>query len=203
MNKAEYNKIMMYLEQNKIDELKKYLDERMNSRYYNNIRRAIMDLISSDCTIDNPSYYQRTELHQGPIKVYNGLFTKTDNSFILCHKLSNAFLLHDFSILTPDIEKSFGRPYSKDEESNVKKLQKIFSSIDKRFKLPVYSTNVEEKFLRAWSLDGDEDAIVPNEYCVMATRLLGDNASMFTDKNGSGVFFESPTGKALILSRRQ
>ena len=76
MDKTEYKTIMSLLSEDKIDELKQYLEKRMNSKYSDNARKAIMSLINEDCIKDYPSYYQRTKLHQSVLKTYCGILQK-------------------------------------------------------------------------------------------------------------------------------
>ena len=78
MNKEEYKTIINLLNENKIDELRKYLDNRMNSKYTSQVQKTILKLINSDCDRQYPSYYQRTQLHEVVKKYYRGFYTRKE-----------------------------------------------------------------------------------------------------------------------------
>lgn len=204
MNKKEYENIMQLLEKNKIEELKKYLDERMNSKYINGVRKAINDLIDNDCDKEYPSYYARTVLHYGVIKIYKGIYGETDKGFIILHKRSNAFELYDKSVLTDNIAQALERScvYSDERKRKGEELSNLLSNLANKDLTPIYSFNQDKNNTKVWSADGEASMVVPTMYYKIAHKLLGEQAKEYMIQEANGVYFDSPNGRALVLKKK-
>ena len=202
MNKEEYNTILKLLDDGNKEELKKYLDKRINIKYINSVQKAITNLINSDCSKEYPSYYQRVNLHSGVIKLYKGFYNEIDNGFVICHKRANAFQLYDRSILTPKIINMLeGSYYFNKEEDRISKSQKlinILSSFNESKLKPIFSKCIDEKNIIVWSSDGYE-LVVPNDYYVIAHKLLGEDTLEYI--TSTGIYFNSHKGKALVTRK--
>lgn len=202
MDKTEYKTIMSLLSEDKIDKLKQYLEKRMNSRYSNNARKAIMSLINEDCIKDYPSYYQRTKLHQSVLKTYCGIFTKTDDGIILLHKGSNLFQLYDENVLDSTLEEIMERSWSYGVETKNKKLEfakRLLSILDNRYQKDIYCTREDDKHIEVWPSDEATSVYVPKNYYDTAHILLGEPVEEYMDNKGNGIYLKSPNGKALIM----
>ena len=206
MTKEEYKRIIELLDEGKTEELRIYLNQRMDSRYINMVLNTIKQLIDSDCETEFPSYYQRTELHQGVQKLYKGFYSELDSGFVMCHKKSNIFELYDRSILTPKIIQSLEGSYYFDtdekRESNVQKIKTIFSGCSKNEAKAIFSTNKEDKDIIANTMDGNE-LIIPSEYYTVAHNLLGEDTLEYAYKDSLGIYFSSPRGRAIVAIKKR
>ena len=200
MNKEEYKTIINLLNENKIDELRKYLDNRMNSKYVSQVQKTLLKLINSDCDRQYPSYYQRTQLHEGVKKYYRGFYTKVDNGFIICHGNGTAFQLYDRSILSSEIIDILERSYYYyfDEEERKKHSQRlinIFSDLNEKNVKKISSIN-ENKTNVIASTSDEQKIIISTEYYKIAHKLLGEDVLEYI--SGNAMYFNSPNGKALV-----
>lgn len=204
MTKEEYKKIIELLDENRIEELKKYLDERMNSKYINGVRKAINDLIDNDCDKDYPSYYARTVLHYGVTKIYKGIYGETDKGFIILHKRSNAFELYDKSVLTDNIAQALESScvYSDERKRKGEELSNLLSNLANKDLTPIYSFNQDKNNTEVWSADGAASMVVPTMYYKIAHKLLGEQAKEYMIQEANGVYFDSPNGRALVLKKK-
>jgi len=205
MTKEEYEKIKLLLDQGKIDELNKYLDDRMDSKYINKARKAVMQIIDDDCETEYPSYYERVNLHLGIKKYYKGVITSTESGLIIFHKNSNLFKLYNGKILNETIEQIIERnaKYSHKKERNkiIESAQRSDDNLDKNFTEEVIcSDNVNDDIVLL-SEDENVSARVPGYYYSIAHKLLGDEVEEHIHKSGSGLYLKSPYGKAVIMSR--
>ena len=200
ISKKEYDTILKLLEEGKIQEIKEYLTEQLNIEYINSARKTIMELINSDCDKKYPSYYERTKLHKGVLKLYRGIYTEVGNGFVICHKDSNLFQLYDRSILTPEINNILSANVFQYDE---KKTQKIIDSLSKFDKdnLKLISLKKKEKEdLVIYSKEGYK-LIIPNEYYVIAHKLLGDDVNEYIFDGG--IYIDSSKGKAIVMRRNK
>ena len=201
MNKEEYKTIMKLLEEEKIDELKMYLDERINSKYIDGARKALLELIDNDSEKKYPSYYARKNLHHGVMKLYRGLYTATENGFVICHKMSNLFELYDKSILTPNIKEMLEATSMYNDLGKIESLPGLVSKTIKKENLrPVFCTQIDKENVRTSTGDYDESLYVPTKYYKIAHKLLGKETKEWMFE--IGLYFESPKGKALVLKRK-
>ena len=159
-----------------------------------NIRKSIMELINSHCSIKYPTYCQRIH-HVGIKKTYRGFYTKLDSGFIICHRNSNLFKLYDDSILTPKIEEILEKSKPNSELEN--KMIGIFDYTDSSTMNPVIFACREEDIITAWTPKGSVS--VPNKYYEKAHELLGPQTEKYVDEDSKGIYFESPRGKALVM----
>lgn len=206
MDKTEYKTIMSLLNEGKIDELKQYLDKRMNSKNLNNVRKTIMSLINDDCMKDYPSHYQRTYLHQGVLKTYCGIFTKTEDGIIIIHKDSNLFQLYDESILNPTLEEIMERTCSLGVERKKERLEaakRLLSNTNNRFQKEIWYTSEDDEYIEAWPSNEAISTYVPKKYYDIAHSLLGEQVKEYMDNNGNGIYLKSPNGKALIMRMKR
>ena len=202
MDKKEYTKIMKLLDEGKIDELKQYLDKRMHAKYLENARKAIMSLINGDCFKECPSYYQRVDLHQGILKIYCGIFDKTESGIVLAHKNSNLFELYDEELLNANLEEILKRSNSFDWENKKQKLEiikTILANLDAQYQREVQSTSKKDKCIEAQSSNENVSVIVPSNYYTIAHQLLGEQVKEYMNDEGKGIYLKSPNGKALIM----
>ena len=198
MKQEEYKIIMEYLNEGKIDDLKKYLIDCN----YSSEQETLLKLINSDCIKKFPSYFQHTKQKKGTLKMYRGFYTEMEKGFVIIHRDSNLFQIYDKSILTPKmIEMLEGSYKYKDEGQRQKYTQivrDVFSELNNKEKLKsIYSTNEDGKYYVVESEDGQE-LTFPTEYCNIAHKLLGEDTSEYIVKNG--MYFDSPKGRAIILS---
>jgi len=204
MNKKEYEEITKFLDDGQIEELRKYLDERMNSKYINGVRKALNDLINNDCNKDYPSYYAKTTFHAGVLKIYRGFYGETDKGFIILHKRSNAFELYDKSVLTDNIAQALERScvYSDERKRKGEELSNLLSNLANKDLTPIYSFNQDENNTKVWSADGEASMVVPTMYYKIAHKLLGEQAKEYMIQEANGVYFDSPNGRALVLKKK-
>ena len=203
MNREEYNKINNLLDLGKIDELRTYLDERLNTKEIAKVRKVLKELINSDYCIEYPTYYEKTILNKGITKIYKGFYIQRENSFIICHGNANIFELYDKRILTKDMKEML-------ENSNLiadtKRKDAIVSALPdiyKDFCKPVFFSDKSDKYVEVSTGTYEESVEVPRIYYEIAEKLLGDKVSKYIDKNAKGVYFESSNGKALVLGKKQ
>lgn len=196
MKKEEYNIIMSYLNDGKIEELKKYLIDCN----YSSEQETLLKLINSDCDKIYPSYYQRVELKKGVMKVYNGFYTEMGNGFVILHRDSNIFQIYDRNILTPKMVEMLEGSLKYSQEGQRQKYTQIvydaFSELNKDKLKPVYSKNEDGKCIVVKTKDGQE-LTFPAEYCIIAHKLLGEDTSEYIIKDG--MYFDSPKGRAIVL----
>lgn len=204
MNKKEYEEITKFLDDGQIEELRKYLDERMNSKYINGVRKAINDLIDNDCDKKYPSYYARTRLHYGVIKIYKGIYSETDKGFIILHKRSNAFELYDKSILTDNIAQALERScvYSDERKRKGEELSNLLSKLVSKDLTPIFAVDQDSNYTKVSSGDGQVSMVVPTMYYKIAHKLLGEQAKEYMIQEANGVYFDSPNGRALVLKKK-
>lgn len=207
MTKEEYEKIKLLLDQGKTKEIYKYLEERINAKYINKARTAIMKIIDDDCEIEYPSYHQRVNLHMGVRRYYNGIITTTESGLIIFHRNSNVFNLNTIGIVNKNIEDVICRnkKYSDDTERN-RKISLIESQnkhLDTNYPMLVNFTHTEKGNTELWPYDESVSALVPTYYYDIAHELLGEDTKEFISKTGSGVCLRSEYGSAVIMSRRR
>lgn len=207
MTKEEYAKIKELLDQGKTEEIYKYLEERINAKYINKARTAIMKIIDDDCEIEYPSYHQRVNLHMGVRRYYKGIITTTESGLIIFHKNSNVFNLNTTGIVNKTIEDIICRneKYSDDTERN-RKISLIESQnrhLDTNYPMLVNFTHIEKGNTELWPYDESVSALVPTYYYDIAHQLLGEDTKEFINKTGSGVCLRSEYGSAVIMSRRR
>ena len=207
MTKEEYAKIKELLDQGKTEEIYKYLEERINAKYINKARTAIMKIIDDDCEIEYPSYHQRVNLHMGVRRYYKGIITKTENGLIIFHKNSNIFNLYNNCILNQTLLDIISRneKYSDEQERN-RKISLIESQnrhLDTNYPMLVNFTHTEKSNTELWPYDESVSALVPTYYYDIAHQLLGEDTKEFINKTGSGVCLRSEYGSAVIMSRRR
>ena len=201
MNKEEYNIIMDYLNEGKIEDLKKYM---MENKYINSLQKTLTELINSNCEKKYPSYYQRVNLKKGIVKLYRGLYAEMDNGFIICHDESNIFQLYDKSILTPKmidmLEGSYHFWNGEKRKEYIQIINEIFSDLNKDKLKQIFSTKEENNKITAYSKNGYE-IMIPKKYYNFAHNILGDDTSEYI--SGNGVYFDSPKGKALVMGMQK
>jgi len=210
MTKEEYAIITKLVNEENIDELKKYLEkvknqQKINTNEGNDVkssRNALMKFIDNNCNKEYPSYYARTHYHACVVKTYKGFYNKLENGFIISNQ-SNAFMLYDRSILTPEIEKMLDESYSrcnlKKHEEQKKAIMGGFDRIEKEIMSPVISKTIEGKLIDLQSAD-ILYATVPAIYYDIAKKLLGKGTREYVYE--MGVYFESSKGKALVMKTR-
>ena len=198
MRDEEYQTIMKLLNDNKIDDLKKYLDSRINSKYYKSVQKIITEFINNNCDIEYPSYYQRTQ-HQGIRKYYRGLYIEIDDGFVISPNSGNVFQLYDRSVLTPKISEALKNSYRyHDEEERIKikgGVIKLFSKANE-IKSPLHAKKSKEGIIVAGSTNGTQ-IMVPEEYYEIAQKILGNDTTEYI--TNFGMYFDSPRGKALVM----
>lgn len=207
MNRKEYDVIMRLLNENKIDELKEYLSERMYSNATGSAKNALMSLINDNCDKEYPSYHMRVDLKQGKvIKTYKGDYEKTDDGFIINHDGSNCFELYDESLLVPDIldplERSIDYGNQEDRRKRLNALKIYLSRLDETCKDKIYWTTWEDENIIAWSKDEKDEVIVPGNMYLVAETLLGKHVEEYLFNDRNGIFLRSPKGRALIMRKR-
>lgn len=200
ISKKEYDTILKLLEEGKSSEIKEYLTEQLNIEYINSARKTIMELINSDCDKKYPSYYERTKLHKGVLKLYRGIYTEIGNGFVICHKDSNLFQLYDRSILTPEINNMLSANVFQDNEQKTQRIIECFSKLDKDNLKLISLKKKEKENLIILTKDGYKITI-PNEYYVVAHRLLGDDVNEYIFDGG--IYIDSSKGKAIVMRRNK
>ena len=212
MDKTEYETINKLVDEGKLKELKEYLDERMDANYIKAARQAIMSLINSDCIKEHPSYYERVELHQGIIKTYLGLFEKTENGIVICHKDSNIFELYNEKILNSSLKDILKRTADfgdiNEKKYKLESIKRALTSLDKKCQREIVYTSEEANNIEAWtstvqtgSSYKDLSVIVPSNYYKIAHKLLGEKTEEYMYSKGDGLYLKSPKGKALIMRK--
>ena len=205
MTKEEYTKIKELLDQGKTKEIYEYLEERINAKYINKARNAIMKIIDDDCEIEYPSYHQRVNLHMGVRRYYKGIITTTDSGLIIIHRNSNIFNINTTAIINDTVEGIITRneKYSDDAERS-KKISQVESQsmhLDTNFPMLVNCTHTEKGNTELWPYDESVSAIVPTFYYDIAHELLGEDTKEYISESGSGLCLKSKYGSAVIMSR--
>ncbi len=200
MNKNEYETIIKLLDEEKINELRKYLDERINIKDVNKVRKAIMSLINNHCEIDYPSYQARVERHEGPKKYYRGIYSEVDNGLVMLHRQSNAFQLYDRSILTPNIIKILEGTQFYNNKKTILSMSKsiidFFGKLSTDELIPIQNAEGKEKVTTLLT-ETDIEFSVPSQYYEIAHQMLGEDIEEYAFEKG--LFVDSPKGRALIM----
>ena len=210
MDKTEYKKIINYLDEGKIDELRKYLDDRMNLKELKNVKKVLMNLLESDYYRRYPSYTQRLNGEGKMKKVYNGIFEKTENGIIVFHENSNLFELYNTEILNTSLENmmEYNRDYYNENVAHkvkrgdmLDRIQEGLDGLDDRYYKEVAYLQItdDRRYVRLFNKDEKLDVLVPNRYYTIAHQLIGDNTDEYLDSNGTGVYMKSAHGRALIM----
>lgn len=209
MNRKEYNTIMKLLNSGQIDELREFLDKNVDSKYLVSARKALMDLINSDCIKEYPSYYNRVNNHVGVLKTYKGIFFKTDNGLIITAGDSNLFELCNKNIINEDIDEIIERTCAqynnntKIIKERLEILKEIVAVLDEKYTKEVFCSGEEGTLIQAWTDDKKSSVVVPTKYYRLANKLLGKDTLKYTDDKGMGMYLKSDNGKALIMACRK
>ena len=208
MDKTEYKKIINFLDKGQIDELRKYLDDRMDLKELKKVKKVLMDLINSDYYNEYPSYYQRKNHDEKVKKVYNGIFEKTESGIIVLHQNSNLFQIYNKEVLNPNLEQllEYNREYYNQHhdikrETMLDKIQTGLADLDKRYKKKAYFFDLtdDDRYVEVSDRYEKASALIPNRYYKMAHQLIGDETDEYLDSKGSGVYIKSNYGRALIM----
>lgn len=205
MNKKERETILKLLDENNLDEIRKYIEDTADSKYISSARKTIKDIINGNCVQEHPSYYSRVYLNKGIDKSYKGIFLENQNGFIICDGPGYAFELYNKHILTPEmklvLERSDFIGNIDEKAKNKEMLLKIFSSID-RGTSPIFCTMEEGKTVTAWLANRLSSISVPCNCYKEAHKLLGDSVEEFVIESGNGLYLKSTNGKALIMRNK-
>ena len=210
MDKTEYKKIINYLDEGKIDELRKYLDDRMDLKELKNVKKVLMNLLESDYYRRYPTYTQRLNGEGKMKKVYNGIFEKTENGIIVFHENSNLFELYNTEILNTSLENmmEYNRDYYNENVAHkvkrgdmLDRIQEGLDGLDDRYYKEVAYLQItdDRRYVRLFNKDEKLDVLVPNRYYTIAHQLIGDNTDEYLDSKGTGVYMKSAHGRALIM----
>ena len=210
MDKTEYKKIINYLDEGKIDELRKYLDDRMDLKELKNVKKVLMNLLESDYYRRYPSYTQRLNGEGKMKKVYNGIFEKTENGIIVFHENSNLFELYNTEILNTSLENmmEYNRDYYNENVAHkvkrgemLDRIQEGLDGLDDRYYKEVSYLQItdDRRYVRLFNKDEKLDVLVPNRYYTIAHQLIGDSTDEYLDSKGTGVYMISAHGRALIM----
>ena len=209
MDKTEYKRIINYLDEGKIDELRRYLNDRMNLKELKNVEKVLMNLLESDCYRMYPSFYERLNGLGKMKKVYNGIIEKTENGIIVFHESSNLFELYKEEISNTNLENmiEYNRNFYDDNDGHrekredmLYKIQDKLDGLDKKYhKKVIYTSTDDHRYVRLLDRYEKIDVFVPNRYYTIAHQLIGDNTEEYLDSKGTGVYMKSTHGRALIM----
>lgn len=206
MDKTEYKRIINYLDEGKIDELREYLDNRMDYLELKNTRKVIMDLINDDC-IREYSKYRQSSGRRKMEKTYIGILEETDNGIVMLHKGGNLFNLYNNELIDDNIEEIMERSNKLRSDSlredQLASLQRILSTVDDKYQRGIAYTSECDQLLEAYTQNEDISVLVPIKYYTFAHQLLGEETKEYTNNNGTGIYLKSTKGKALILKMEE
>ena len=209
ISKIEYETMMRLIYNNEIDELKDYLNSRVNGKHINSIEKAILSLIKDDCIKKYPSYAKRMSGNSSVlIKQYNGYCIESDKGCIICHKNSNIIELYDRRFISQDtidlLTKNTLNNYPLEKYiSLIMKFNEVFnlySNVDEM--TPVSYTTKENKYINIY--DNNKNYItMPELYYDVFEELLGFPEAGYITSDKKALYMKSEKGRALILRNRR